>query len=283
LPDHTRLSIPEELFNTLSKQYGKEKTRVIASIYNEKPSTFLRVNRLVETRDNVLKNLSARGITAEPASTSDIGIKISRTPKLLTVPDLLEHACEIQDESCQIVGRQVDSGGLILDYCAGSGGKSLVFAPDMNGKGHLYLHDINQRYLQQARSKLRSAKIRNFTIFPNNVDPRLKKKMDWIIVDPPSTGSGQFRRYPDRKWLFTDGFLNACILQQRKIFNDALKYLKKDGKIMYTVSSIIGAETWGQVEFFCHHHGLYLSYEPVHSLPVSHGMDGFFCATLERK
>ena len=297
LPEHIRLSIPEELFNTLSKQYGKEKSRKIASTYNEKPATFLRVNRLVESRDTIIKNLSSKGITAEPTMTSEIGIKISRNPKLLQAPELVvDRSIELQDESCQIIGSQVDipqnhKGTLVLDYCAGSGGKSLVFGPDMGGKGHLYVHDINHRYLIQARNKLRSAKIGNFTLLNNSTESgseKMKnlchKKMDWIIVDAPSTGSGQYRRYPDRKWLYSDKFLSQCVERQREIFKSALKFLKpKKGKILYSVSSILSAETWDQLTYFCDTHGLYLCYEPVHSVPVSHGMDGFFCATLEKK
>jgi 16S rRNA C967 or C1407 C5-methylase (RsmB/RsmF family) len=299
LPDHTRFSIPEPLFDALSNQYGKDKAREIAAIYNEKSPVFLRVNPRVSSREDVLKSMKAVGIAAEPTIHSELGIKVSRSPKLLQLDVLKNHSCEFQDESCQLVGAQISKlltmhkkeGTVsrpikILDFCSGSGGKSLVFGPSLRGKGHIFLHDINQAYLQQARMKMRAAKIPNFTIMSPN-DPayetRLRGKMDYVLVDAPSTSSGLFRRYPERKWMFTTEFVSESVDRQRAIFKEAIKYLKGDGKIIYSVSSVLSPETWEQLKFFCQEHKLFLTYEPVYSLPQSHGMDGFFCAIMERQ
>jgi 16S rRNA (cytosine967-C5)-methyltransferase len=292
LPDQTRLSLPLSLLEALSKQYGKEKAREVATIYNEKPTVYLRVNPLVSSREEIIKIINTAGIAAEPSINSHVGIKVSRSPKLLDLSILDDHACEFQDESCQVIGTRIASlisGSSprirpvkILDFCSGSGGKSLVFGPTLQGKGHIFLHDINPRYLQQARMKMKAAKIPNFTIIASE-ENRLRGKMDYVLVDAPSTGSGQFRRYPERKWMFTDDSLTSSVQRQRDIFKQALKYLRGDGKIIYSVSSILSPETWEQVKYFCETHKLFLSYEPVHSLPVSHGMDGFFCAIMERQ
>lgn len=279
LEDHVRLSMPESLFEVLRRNFGKEKASSIASIWNESSPTFVRVNTLVEDRDRVLKHLSAKKIFSEKTLHSSIGLKLSRSSKISSLSELKEHVFDMQDESSQIVGMQVQvqPGDKVLDFCAGSGGKSLVFGPNMAGKGHLFLHDVNQRYLMQARQKLRNAKIRNFTLS----SPVQKRSMDWILIDVPSTGTGSFRRYPDRKWLFTNELLEKSIALQREIFAQALPFLKKRGKIVYATASILPEENMHQVQYFCDTHKMYLSGEPVHALPQSHGMDGFFSATLE--
>ena len=74
----------------------------------------------------------------------------------------------------------------------------------MQGKGQIYLHDIRPFALQEARKRLRRAGIQNYQILlPNSPHiAKLKKKMDWILVDAPCSGTGTLRRNPDMKWKF---------------------------------------------------------------------------------
>jgi 16S rRNA (cytosine967-C5)-methyltransferase len=287
LPEHIRVSIPESLYSRLSNHYGKAKSLDIGRIWNEPSSTYLRVNSLIEDRERLLKALTSRGVCVEKTAVSELGLKVTHAEDLSNSPELEDHACGFQDESCQIIGLQVDvkPGEKVLDYCAGSGGKSLVFGPKLKGKGHLFLHDVNDRYLIQARHKLKGAGLKNFTcLSPDSIQlKKLKGMVDWILVDPPSTGSGHYRRYPDRKWLYSDNLLNEKILNQRDIFQNALRYLKRGGKIVYATSSILPEENAEQIKYFCDKHKLFLSSEPVYSLPQSRGMDGFFCAVLEHQ
>ena len=286
LAEHVRTSMPEALFARLSSHYGKSKAVDIGRIWNERSTTFLRVNTLVQDREQVLKALTERGISAEKTLVSDIGLKVGHIEDIVTVPEVRDHACGLQDESCQTVGLQVavSPGQKVMDFCSGSGGKSLVFGSQLKGSGHLFLHDVNTNFLAQAKRKLRDANIKNFTCVPND-SPQLKRlvrKMDWVLVDPPSTGSGHYRRYPDRKWLFSDESLSEKIQIQREIFKEAIKFMKKGGKIVYSTSSILPEENAEQIKYFCNIHSLYLTAEPVYALPQSRGMDGFFCAVMER-
>lgn len=288
LPDHVRLSMPEALCEQLQLSFGKEKTAKIANVWNERSPTFVRVNTLVDERERLIKHLASKGIIADKTTNSPIGLRMPRSEKVEGLEELKEHAFDIQDESCQMVGLHVGvkPGEKVLDFCSGSGGKSLVIGPALQSKGHLFLHDVNPKYLVQAKQKLRNAKIKNFTTIPPQSDQLrlLRNKMDWVLVDVPSTGSGQFRRYPERKWLYSAELLERTVSVQQEIFSAALKFLKpKTGKIVYATSSILPAENIEQVKFFCQTHKLYLSSEPVHSLPQSRGMDGFFSAILERQ
>ena len=70
---------------------------------------------------------------------------------------------EVQDEASQLLAMRVDArpGDLVLDYCGGSGGKTLAFAPFMNNKGQIYLHDIRKSVLVQTKQRLRRAGVQN--------------------------------------------------------------------------------------------------------------------------
>ena len=70
------------------------------------------------------------------------------------------------------------------------------------------------------------------------------------------------------------------LAQQREIFADALRFVKPGGTIVYATCSILDEENIDQVKYFCAAHGIYLTTEPVHALPQSRSLDGFFCACL---
>jgi len=283
LPEWTRVSMPQSLFERLSSNFGKEKSLEIGKVWNEKAPSFIRVNPLISTRERAMNLLSAKKISAEECRHSALGLRLTRIPETEDLKDLAEQVFVFQDESCQIAGQQVDvkPGDNVLDFCCGSGGKALVFGPSLRGKGHLYLNDVNARFLIKAKQNLSRAGVKNFSVLAG--ESKLQRTMDWVLVDAPSSGSGQFRRYPERKWLFSEKRLNESVEKQREIFQAALRYLKKKGKIVYSVSSILPEEGLEQVKHLCSVHKLYLSSAPVHSLPESHGMDGFFTAVLERQ
>ncbi|KAL8450430.1 hypothetical protein Emed_002518 [Eimeria media] len=154
------------------------------------------------------------------------------------MPEFQRGYFEIQDEASQLAALKVAAkpGDKVLDYCAGSGGKTLAFGPRMENKGKIYLHDV--------------------------------------VCDVPCTGTGALRRSPEMKWKYEDDKLMDFVALQRHIFSSALQYVKpKTGKIVYITCSILDEENVQQAKFFCQQHGLVLTEPPFHSLPTSHGMD----------
>ncbi|CAE8612691.1 unnamed protein product [Polarella glacialis] len=131
-----------------------------------------------------------------------------------------------------------------MDFCAGSGGKALAFAPPMLNRGQVFLHDTRDTKLFESRQRFRKAGIKNYTILPPShpLLPKLRGKMDWVLVDAPCSQTGALRRNPDMKWTYTDDRLWQWVAQQREIFEVALKYVKDDGKIVYATCSTLEEE-----------------------------------------
>lgn len=283
IPLHVRLSFPEVLFNLIQKSHGPQKAAELCLISNQTAPTTIRVNALKTTREVLLAKWKDL-YQISPCTHSKEGILFHKKINFFSLPEFQQGLFEVQDEGSQLLGQlvEVSPGQQVLDFCSGSGGKTLAFAPKMEGKGQIFLHDIRPYALLDAKRRLRRAGIQNSqTVLAD--DPRLKKmkkRMDWVLVDAPCTGTGTMRRNPDMKWNFTEETLPRLIGQQRVIFEQALSYLKPGGKIVYATCSLLREENQEQLEHFIKTYSLTVQGEPFQTLPAPGKMDGFFGVIL---
>lgn len=277
MPRHVAASWPKETYAYLEKQYGEKKAFEIAITMNSRAPTSLRTNCLKITRDRLLQKLAQEGIDARASEIAPQGIILDQRANIMGMDLFKKGFFELQDEASQLVSENVDvrPGMQILDFCAGSGGKSLAIASRMEGKGQLYLHDIRQRILYEARKRLKRAGVQNYQLgLPK------KRSMDCVIVDAPCSGSGTWRRQPEQKWRCSKETLDALVKTQREILLEALQYLKPGGTLYYMTCSLFGTENLSQVEWFCNHASFALSQQPFQSIPEPGKMDGLFAARL---
>lgn len=286
IPLHVRVSFPKWLFKKLKSAYGEERAKELCLISNERAPTTVRANTLKISRDALLKRWSSEYDVA-PCSIAPNGIVFNKKVNLFGMPEFKEGFFEVQDEGSQLLAELVvpKPGDLVLDYCAGAGGKALAIAPSMQQQGQLFLHDIRLHALRDAKKRLRRAGVFNSQILtpdsPNN--KKLKKKMDWILVDAPCSGTGTLRRNPEMKWRFDEESVDRLTGQQRLIFERALSFLKPDGRIVYGTCSLLKEENHDQVEHFVNTYDLELVDPPFQSFPTHGGMDGFFGAVFRRR
>lgn len=285
IPLATRVSFPSNLFDLFVKSYGAEKAHALCLICNTPAPTTVRVNTLKISRDTLFTRWEGT-YDISPCLHSPEGILFHKKINFFQLPEFKEGLFEVQDEGSQLLARlvAVKPGEQVLDYCAGSGGKTLAFAPHMEGKGQIHLHDIRPFALQEAKKRLRRAGIQNSQIvLPDSPHlNKLKKKMDWVLVDAPCSGTGTLRRNPDMKWKFDDEMVDRLIGQQRMIFEKALSFLKPDGRIVYATCSLLKEENQDQVEHFLSTYQLQIEGNPFQTLPSTGGMDGFFGVVLKR-
>lgn len=280
-----RLNLPKELYDTLIESIGEEKTIQFAKATLERAPITIRVNLLKTTRESLwerwkdLYNISL-------CQKSPNGIIFHERINFFETAEFSKGLFELQDEASQLVSDLVKvlPGEEFLDFCAGSGGKSLAIAPRMQNKGQIFLHDIREKSLISAKKRLKRAGVQNAQIIYNNPKKfsRLKNRLKWILVDAPCTGSGTWRRNPDHKWKFSNELLDRITLEQREIFKEALTYLHPEGKIIYATCSVLPQENEDQITYFLKTHGLTLSEPPFQSFPKPGGMDGFFAVIMTR-
>lgn len=286
LPLWVRSGSSQYIFNELSKRFEEKAVFEICRILNQSAPLTVRVNLLKTTRESLLTKWQSL-FDVEPCLRSPAGIRFKKRTPLTSLPEFKEGLFEIQDEGSQLVADLIKAqkGEQVLDYCSGSGGKSLAIAANTMGRGQIYLHDIRPQILLEARRRFRRAGAQNAQFLPPD-HPRLetlKNKMDWVLADVPCSGSGTYRRNPDMKWKIDEQMLERLVKEQREIFSSALTFMKPNGKIVYATCSLFERENEGQVEYFLKNYPLDVVGAPLSILPESGGPDGFFGVVFCKK
>ena len=194
-------------------------------------------------------------------------------------------------------------GEMIVDFCAGSGGKSLIFGMLMKNTGRIYAFDINEKRLNNLSPRLQKSGLSN--IYPflinNENDSKIKRlhnKIDKVFVDAPCSGIGTLRRNPDLKFRQSLRTIEELNIKQLSILNSASKLVKLNGILAYATCSIIPKENQEIINQFLQNNLnfelidykniinnslLFSSNKYLQLLPNVHATDGFFIALLKRK
>lgn len=284
LPLHIRYSCPRWLYDELSLSLSPSQLEdYLSNSLTEAPLT-IRANLAKTTKEQLLDSLQKdyEVVSCDRAST---GLKFFKREPVTSHPLFKEGFFEIQDEASQLACEMIHvaPGHHVLDYCAGSGGKSLAIAPHLQGKGTLYVHDIRNHAIKEAKKRFERAGIHNVQFFDSAkpLPSSLYKKMDFIIVDVPCSGTGTFRRNPDLKWKLKKEDLAHLIQEQRAIVAKALSFLKPGGLMMYSTCSVLKQENTEQVDFFIKSHPLKKVGSDLILFPTPNGNDGFYASILQ--
>lgn len=278
LPLAARYGLSEYLYQKFNSIYGAKATEELATTFNLPAPPTIRANLLKISREALLEKLQDK-MTAFPCKEALAGICFSKREPLFSLPEFKEGLFEMQDEGSQLIANlvQVKPKEHFLDYCSGSGGKTLAIAPFMKGQGQIYLYDNRPWILIEAKKRLKRAGIQNAQFkLPQN-------PVDWVLTDVPCSGTGTLRRNPDAKWKINQPFVSELILMQREIVKKAFKHLKPGGMLVYATCSILPEENEEQIDFFQKTLPLSLAQQPLLILPKENGPDGFFAAVFKKE
>jgi len=280
IPIHIRLSFPKDYYEKIKQSYSEEKAYEFCLTSNEMAPTTIRSNPLKIDRE-VLFELLKKKYDVTKCKKSQFGIIFNKKINFFFADEFKKGFFEIQDEASQLVANLINPKPKdhILDYCCGAGGKTLAFAHKLANTGQIYLHDIREFIMLEAKKRLKRAGVQNFQIKTPRALKKVKQKMDWIILDVPCSGSGTLRRNPNMKWAFKIDELENLISLQKKIFDKAFSYLKPDGKIIYITCSIFPDENEKQINSFIKKYNLKIE-NKLSLLPEKNSHDGFFACVL---
>ncbi len=196
-------------------------------------------------------------------------------------------------------------GEMVVDFCAGAGGKTLQMGAAMGSSGRLYAFDVSDKRLANLGPRLKRSGLSN--VFPQRISgendakvKRLRGKIDRVLVDAPCTGLGTLRRNPDLKFRHTADSVAELNAKQRSILSAAAALVKPGGRLVYGTCSLLAEENEAIVsEFLASHPDFHLvkaadvlerqgvkvpeTGEYLRLKPHVHDTDGFFAAVMERR
>ena len=168
---------------------------------------------------------------------------------------------EVQDEGSQLLALLIDAkrGEMVVDFCAGAGGKTLALGAAMRNTGRLYAFDTSGHRLAALKPRLARSGLSN--VYPVQIaherDDRIKRlagKIDRVLVDAPCSGLGTLRRNPDLKWRQSPEAIEELRVKQAAILASAARLLKPGGRLVYATCSLLAAENEAIAEAFSEAH-----------------------------
>ncbi|MDR7095078.1 RsmB/NOP family class I SAM-dependent RNA methyltransferase [Hydrogenophaga laconesensis] len=243
-----RHNLPEWLVTALRDQVGDEFNALAASL-NQPAPLDLRVNVLKAKRDAALTALQKAGLAGTATPYSPMGIRLQGKPSLAKLPAFVQGEVEVQDEGSQLLALLLDAkrGEMVVDFCAGAGGKTLAIGAAMRNSGRLYAFDTSGHRLDALKPRLARSGLSNVhpVAIAHERDDRIKRlagKIDRVLVDAPCSGLGTLRRSPDLKWRQTPQTVGDLAALQQAILHSAARLLKPGGRLVYATCSLLREE-----------------------------------------
>lgn len=281
-------SLPEWLVLQWSREYGMERTKEMAASFLREYPTCVRVNTEQTTRENLIKELEQEGVQVTEHPRFMDALYLSGYDYLNKLRAFREGLFYVQDiSSMQVAGRaEPKEGDLVLDLCAAPGGKSIHIAQLLHGSGKVIARDLTPMKVSLIQENIRRCRVENMvaecadaTVF----DASLEEKADIVIADLPCSGLGVIGKKKDIKFKMTEEKEAELVKIQREILDVAVRYVKPEGRLVYSTCTIHKAENEENVSWLLQEQPEMELVSQEQIFPGEEGNDGFFIAVLHKK
>jgi 16S rRNA (cytosine967-C5)-methyltransferase len=151
----------------------------------------------------------------------------------------------VQDLASQWVVEAVGarSGELVLDTCAGPGGKATGLA---STGAHVVAADANAaRAGLVARNADACATPMAVVVADARRPALVDGSFDRVLVDAPCSGLGALRRRPDARWRIAESDIDDLVVLQSAILDASARLVRPGGWLVYSVCTITARESIG--------------------------------------
>lgn len=297
-----KYSYPEWLISRWIEQFGKDNIEEVLVANNSQAPLTIRVNTLKVSRDELMYILENNDIIVRKCEYLDKGLVIENPSEIDKSEEYINGLFSIQSESSMLAGQVLNprENSFVIDLCAAPGGKSLNAAEMMKNTGKIFSRDIYDKkisLMEKEKKRLCIDTILVETYDATILDIELIEKADYCIADVPCTGLGIIRRKPEIKYNKLESDLDNIQGIQYKILENASKYLKTNGELVYSTCTVNKAENIDIVKKFLENNQNFVAVDIseqtknifdtankgyIEIYPHLHSMDGFFIAKLKR-
>ena len=291
-------SLPDWLAARFVADWGDE-AESLARALNERAPMTVRANLLVvKDRDELAAELAEAKLHTHAGAHCDTALVVDTRTNLFGLDAFKRGAFEAQDEGSQLLADLVVGAApprpIVVDYCAGAGGKTLAIAARLGNRGRIVSTDVDAKKLEELRRRARRAKVTNaqaMLVDDRALDP-FRGKADVVFVDAPCSGTGALRRNPEARWRLRESDIPAFAARQREILAAATMLCSPEGRVVYATCSLLRAENEELVadlpvvplsEVLGAERAAALGRGAAFTVtPHHHGTDGFFATVLRR-
>ncbi len=271
-------SCPQWIADSFRSAYGDNKAGNMIRAGIGIGNLYLRVNQRLTDKDVLSNRLAEEGIKTEPVRTANGGelpyTLLVRSGRLVpsesecfrkglySVQDLSSQQAmyELWDQILVYIKSHNIVDINIVDLCAAPGGKTCALAEMLDGNiNHMSDIGYNLRAFDVSGAKLKKIReniertgsdnicscINDATIF----NEEMEKSADIIIADLPCSGLGVIGRKVDIKYRVRQDNINVLCKLQRDIIDNAVRYLKPSGILMFSVCTVTKEETVEQASY----------------------------------
>ncbi len=297
-------SMPRMLTDRWLEEYGVEVTEKMLRAFLKESPTTIHCRENGGSRQAILDSLTRQGVVVTKGPYLDNAYQISNYNHILMLEAFREGNILVQDVSSMLVGEIAApvKKDYIIDLCAAPGGKTIYIADRLKGFGLVDARDISESRAEEIREQVRRWDMINVTVKVQDArlfDEQSEGIANIVLADVPCSGYGAIGRKPEIKYRSSETKEDELILLQRKILDQAVKYVKPGGKLIYSTCTISRRENQGNLRWLLENYPLKCeNLDPwipkelrsettrrgyLQLLPGVHQCDGFFIARLRKK
>ncbi len=300
-----RYSMPRWIIEKWDREQGQENTELILQgLLEEKPVTVRFRNCHEDGQTEAVRQELAKGnVRAVESGILPCAFYLERTEGMKNIPAFVSGRITVQDVSSMLAveGAGIHPEDYVMDLCAAPGGKA-IFAAEKAYRGQVLARDVSAGRLSLLEETVGRLGIENLTLQQwdaTDFDPEKEGVADVVLVDAPCSGLGVIGKKRDIKYRITPKAIEEVALLQKRILEQASRYVKPGGVLLYSTCTISQAENGEIRRWFlerfpfredslepylpkaCHSGTTGQGY--IQFLPGVHGMDGFFIARFVRE
>ena len=280
-----RESVPDWLATPPQPGWAARWPAELAAQNGPAPVT-LRVNTLKTSLAEAATRLLAEGIDTDLVVGVPAALRLVQRRALGRSAAVQSGLVEVQDAGSQLIAPalRIEPGMLVVDGCAGAGGKTLHLAALLENKGKIWALDIAEERLTELRR--RAARAGAQGIRTGLADEATRYQLagwaDRLLLDVPCSGSGTLRRQPDLKNRLTPAFVASVNAVQRMILREYPAMVKPGGLIVYATCSLLPQEGEDVVRERLESSADLELLEEHRTWTAETGFDGFYYAVLRK-
>jgi len=233
-----KYSHPEWMVKLWMDKLGKENAEKLLIANNSKTYDAIRVNTLKISRDELYNKLKSEEFDVQIGILEDV-LYTYDIKRLIKSKYFSDGLFTVQDEAPAMVAHLLNpqENDKVLDMCAAPGGKTTHIAELMKDNGkiiafELYEHRVN--LIKELSNRLGIKSIETYQNDATIFKSEFVESFDKVLADVPCSGLGVIRKKPDIKWNTKYEDIEELTKVQYQILENAGKYVKKDGIIVYS-------------------------------------------------